>query len=236
VDREDIRDYTRILADELDAAPEGVFEDSELDILINIAYQNVYMELCDKIPHKFRKKVLINLVAGQEEYEVAETTGDIDAGDVMAVEVIVRNIAGKRTWPLIEITPEMTHQFMEKPDYTDTYPSAWRWEENNVIAFSPIPSASLASALKMYYYPELEDMDDDADIPEIPKLAHPLIAIDVLRQWGIRTAEGQAAVEARWAETLERVLYKLSIKSALRGGQLPSTIEMSGYGEDIVES
>lgn len=227
--------YTRLLADELDAAPDGVFEDTDLTIVLNVAKDKVYLDLVDLIPQRFRKSKKITLIASQREYVIS--TGLL-VTDLMAIEVIIRNIAGKRPWPLIEISPEQSHQFMENPTDTDTYPSVWVREEEDKLAFEPIPSASLADALKMYYFMEIPDLSalTPTVAPALPRLAHPLICLDALRQWGIRTAEGQAAVDARYAETLETVAQKLSMKSALRGAQLPGTIEMSGYGEDIVES
>lgn len=227
--------YTRILADELNAAPDGVFEDDDLTIVLNVAKDKVYLDLIDLIPQRFRKSKKITLVASQREYVI--TTGLL-VTDLMAIEVIVRNIAGKRPWPLIEITPEQEHQFMENPTYVDTYPSAFMREAEDSLTFLPIASAGLADALKMYYFMEIPDLSSITPTvaPALPRLAHPLICLDALKQWGIRTAEGQAAVDARYAETLETVVQKLSMKSALRGAQLPGTIEMSGYGEDIVES
>jgi hypothetical protein len=227
--------YTRLLADELDAAPDGVFEDTDLTIVLNVAKDKVYLDLVDLIPQRFRKSKKITLIASQREYVIS--TGLL-VTDLMAIEVIVRNIAGKRPWPLIEISPEQEHQFMENPTYADSYPSGWMREAEDSLTFLPIASAGLADALKMYYFMEIPDLSalTPTVAPALPRLAHPLICLDALRQWGIRTAEGQAAVDARYAETLESVVQKLSMKSALRGGQLPGTIEMSGYGEDIVES
>jgi hypothetical protein len=227
--------YTRILADELNAAPEGMFDDTQLTIILNVAKDKVYMDLIDLIPQRFRKSKKISLVAGQREYTIS--TG-ILVTDLMAIEVILRNIAGKRPWPLIEITPTQSHQFMENPTYSDAYPSVWIREEEDKLAFEPIPSASLADALKMYYFQTIPDLSigTPTGVPAIPTLAHPLICLDALKQWGIATAEAQAAVDDRYNEMLQTVVQKLSMKSELRGGQLPGTIEMSGYGEDIVES
>ena len=234
MDLEHLREYTRILADELDAAPEGVFTDAELNIVLNVSKDNVFMDLVDLIPHRFRKSVNISLVASQEEYELA-AAGDIVVENVMAIEVIIRTVSGKKPWPLIEITPEMDHQFMANPTETDTYPVAWRWSQKDNIVFRRIPSAAITNFAKMLYFEEIADLAEDDDEPDLPRMAHPLICLDALRQWGIRTAEGSAAVENRYQEMLQKVVQKYSLKSALRGGQLPGTIEMSGYGEDYVD-
>lgn len=227
--------YTRILADELDAAPDGLFEDDDLTIVLNVAKDKVYLDLVGLIPERFRKSKKISLVANQREYVIS--TGLLIT-DLMAIEVIVRNIAGKRPWPLVEITPEQEHQFMENPASADAYPSAFMRDGDDSLTFLPVASGSLADALKMYYFQEIPDLSalTPTVAPALPRLAHPLICLDALKQWGIRSAESQAAVDARYAETLETVVQKLSMKSALRGGQLPGTLEMSGYGEDVIES
>lgn len=227
--------YTRILADELDEAPEGLFDDTQLTTVLNVAKDKVYLDLIDLIPFRFRKSKKISLVANQEAYVIS--TG-ILVTDLMAIEAILLNVAGKRPWPLIEITPEEKEQFMENPAYADAYPKAFLREEDDKLVFLPIASGSLADALKMYYFQEIADLSESTPTvaPALPRLAHPLIALDALRQWGIRSAETQAVVDLRYAEMLQVVVQKLSMKSALRGGQMPGIVEMSGYGEDYVES
>lgn len=75
MNRETIRDHTRILADELTEAPQGLFTDAQLNTLINISLDNIQMELIEFMPWYFRNEVDISFVSSQREYNIDADLG-----------------------------------------------------------------------------------------------------------------------------------------------------------------
>lgn len=75
MNREEIRDHVRLLADELTEAPEGLFTDAELDKVINISLPKIHLELIEFLPWYFRKPVNISLVSGKREYNILTDLG-----------------------------------------------------------------------------------------------------------------------------------------------------------------
>ena len=68
MNRGEIRNYIRLLADELTEAPEGLFTNAELNLLINMSQQNVAVALAPHIPWAVTKTFLISTTAGKREY------------------------------------------------------------------------------------------------------------------------------------------------------------------------
>lgn len=75
MNRANIRDHVRRLADELTESPEGLFTDPQLNDFINIALQDVYMDLLDFLPWYFRKEVQISLISSKREYRIDADLG-----------------------------------------------------------------------------------------------------------------------------------------------------------------
>lgn len=75
MNRGEIRDHVRRLADELTEAPEGLFTDAQLNDFINLSLDDVQMDLLDFVPWYFRKPKAISLVSGQREYNISSDLG-----------------------------------------------------------------------------------------------------------------------------------------------------------------
>jgi len=75
MNRLEIRDQIRILADELTQAPLGLWTDTQLNNIINRAQEKLMMALIDTVPWYFRKEVDISLVINQREYNISSDLG-----------------------------------------------------------------------------------------------------------------------------------------------------------------
>lgn len=75
MNRQEIVDHVRLLADELTEAPEGLFTDTELESVINISLPKIHLELIEFLPWYFRKPANISLVSGQREYNIRTDLG-----------------------------------------------------------------------------------------------------------------------------------------------------------------
>lgn len=221
MDRSQLRDYTRILADELTEAPEGLFANTQLDTLINVSQDNVLLALADKLPKMFRKPVLISITANKREYDVAT---DLSITDFLKFSCILRNLAGEKPVPL---TYWDVGDIWEVSEVGKTgTPKRWGYESRTEIFFDPTPDATATDRYKGYYFAELPDLTDDGDSPALPKVAHPLISLDVLRQWNFRDEKVQQLLEDRFSQMIFDVTYKLSGKEGPTADLLPSTKEL----------
>jgi len=75
MNRLEIRDQIRVLADELTEAPLGLWTDTQLDVVLNRAQEKLMMALIDSVPWYFRKEVDISLVINQREYNISSDLG-----------------------------------------------------------------------------------------------------------------------------------------------------------------
>ena len=75
MNRLNIRDRVRVLADELTEAPRGLYTDTQLNEHINTGLDNIQMELLEFMPWYFRNRVLITLVGSQQDYNISSDLG-----------------------------------------------------------------------------------------------------------------------------------------------------------------
>jgi hypothetical protein len=221
MNRQQLRDYTRILADELTEAPEGLFGDTQLDTLINVSQDNVLLALADKLPKQFRKPALISITANKRVYDIAT---DLSITDFLRFSCILRNLAGEKPVPLTYWDVEDIWEVSTVGEKGT--PVGWGYESRTEIFFDPTPSTTVADRFKAYYYAELPDLADDNASPALPKPAHPLISLDVLRQWNFRDEKVQQLLEERFSQMIFDVTYKLSGKEGPTVDLLPSTKEL----------
>lgn len=229
MNRQQIRDYVRILADELTETPEGLFYNTDLNSLINIAQQYAYMKLIQRIPWYFRKAKLIGVTANKETYSMAT---DLSLTDFFLWEMILKNDGSSRPAPLLEIRPDDRWQFMET-GATKGLIKAWGYEDKDSIFFTPPPSATEADKFKGYYFKIIPDLNHDtSDVspnvatPHLPAIAHTLISYEVIILWHIRGEEEGTDIRSLYMEKIEEVVSNLSLRSSLTLGQLPSVKEM----------
>lgn len=217
--RGEIKSYIRILADELTEAPEGLFLNTELDILINVSQQNVAVALAPYIPWAITKTFLISTTANKREYSLGT---DLSLTDFFLMQGIFHNEADYPPKELLYL--EGRDQVAQFRTINKTgEPRAWSWESAEVIALDPTPPATVSDKYKGVYIPLFKDLNDDAThdpatskyaIPfngsTILTPAHPLIAAEVLKQWAIR-AGGQADdVDAMYSRLFDGILFTLT--------------------------
>jgi hypothetical protein len=216
--RVDLRNYIRILADELTEAPEGLFTNIELNLLINISQQNVALALVPHIPWAITKTFLITTTANKREYEIAV---DFDIDDFFMMDGIFHNESGYRQAELLYLEKDQLVEYNIIGRTDD--PKVWSWESMGVIAFDPCPDQSTTNKYKGVYIPVFKDLNEDEEHdPENDKYAipfngstiltpaHPLIALDVMKQWVIRSGESSAEIDKRYNGILRDVLFTMS--------------------------
>jgi len=220
MDRQAIREYGLILADEHDiVAGEGLFEDSNINTLINISLNRVLLNLAVALPKKFRTIKLINITADKRVYNIVS---DLAITDLLAFQSILHNVTGSRATPLVEIEPEDEWRY---EDFDEL--SYWGWEDKDNIFIGTTATATVAERLKSYYYAELATLDADDEEPDLPEPCHQLISIDVLKKFAIADEANSTKIELLYQQTLDEVVVGLSMKSSFTdSGRKPSTKEV----------
>jgi len=232
--RGELKSYIRILADELTEAPEGLFYNIELDILINVSQQNVAIALAPYIPWAITKAFLISTTALKREYSI-ET--DLLLTDFFMMQGIFHNEAGNQPKELIFLEPDQVIQYRIIGKTGE--PKAWSWESAGVIALDPTPAATTASKYKGVYVPLFKDLNnDDTQDPATDKYTipfngssiltptHPLIAADVLKQWAIRAGGEAGDIDSMYSRTLESVLFTMTQAQGITHRGRPNITEI----------
>jgi hypothetical protein len=224
MDRSEIRVLTRIEADELTEANQGLFTDDHLDILLNVAQSKLALKLITIVPWMFRKSKVFAYTAAKTSYDIAT---DLVITDLLVFETIVHNKTNESAKPLY---------FVESPNdlwqygyvgATGTDPKAWAYLDNASIAILPTASGTVADRLKAFYFKRIEDMDDDADEPDLDAALHPLIAYEVLLRWMIRDKDSEIyrMVAAKAALEFEEAMNLFAMKQGFTTGRLPGAQE-----------
>jgi hypothetical protein len=214
----------RVEADELTAYSEGLFTDSDLDILINLSQNNVLLDLIDKAPRYFRKTVLISLKASTRTYDVYTDFALVKARFI-GFESILHNKTGDPALPLLEVDPDQEGEYV-LVGQTESDPMVWGYEGHGVIFISPMVSAAATSRLKGYYFEFLADMVEATECA-LPVIAHQLVILDVLKQWAIREEASINNIELRYQALLFSVGRQLSMISMFKeAGPKPSIREV----------
>ena len=236
MNRKLIKEYIRILADELTEAPEGLFTNLELDLLINLSQQSTALVLFPHIPWAITKSFLISVTANKREY-IVET--DFSLSDFFMMDGIFHNESGYRQAELLYMEKDQLVEYNIIGRTDD--PKVWSWESMGVIAFDPCPDQTVANKYKGVYVPIFEDLnDDETHDPENDKYAipfngssilkptHPLIALDVMKQWVMRSGVSSAEIDKRYNNTLRDVLFAMSQVQGLTWRGRPDIKEIIG--------
>jgi len=211
----------RFLINELTELPEGTFKDEDASIfdlndIINISQQNVYLRLLHLVPEEFRKSFKISLTAAKNEYNIVS---DCSIADFWRMEDIYHNELAKPKHGLLYVDLDQIADIGIDVGETGVDPKCWYWESKGVIGILPVPSSTVAERLKAYYFYEIPDLNHDTDdvspnvaTPLLPKVAHKLIAIDGVRQLQIASEEGALEVIEIYKREEENVLKLLGMK------------------------
>lgn len=220
--RKQIRDYARMIFDEVGESPLGLEKNTDLNILINLSLSRVEFQLLDIAPWAFRKTFLISLTANKRTYDIAT---DLLVTDFFIMEDIYYNETGKEAMPLFHVQPDQIREFTKVGD-TGT-PRVWSYEEATVLAFDPIPSTSKSSFLKAYYFKMPHELNDDSThnptaskwaIPDLPVIAHPLVALDTVLQYCLISGQDKTAIEQRFNSALSEARQQLSLRQGTNPG------------------
>jgi len=232
--RGELKHYIRILADELTEAPEGLFYDIELDILINVSQQNVAVALAPYIPWAITKTFLISTTALKREY-IIET--DLSVADFFMMQGIFHNESGYNPKELIFLERDQVIQYRVIGQTEE--PKAWSWKSAGVIALDPTPPATVADKYEGVYIPLFKDLNDDATHdPATDKYAipfngsttltptHPLIAAEVLKQWAIRAGGEAGDIDTMYDRIKESVLFTMTQAQGITHRGRPNITEI----------
>jgi len=334
MNREEIRDHVRELADELTEAPEGLFTDVQLDKFINRSIEKVQLDFLEFMPWYFRKEVAISLIINQREYNISSDLGidgnivitvanqqlDFDEGagpflatitpntytpatlcteidtkmtaaggaayaitysgkvfrisndstlnlnaatgpniangiwstigfaatdltgfinyagdqyidvqNFLMFESIMNRQAGSQNRPLLYLDPKdlFLHETVGATG-TPANVRYWGYKDVDEIFFVPTPNANGASQLLGYYFRKIADLNSNTDVPELPRLSHELVSLDVLRKWYIRDGDKSAAsIEGRFNTMLTNLQFRLGNPQGPRPGKRPGTPEIA---------
>ena len=232
--RGELRSYIRFLANELTEAPEGLFTDTELNLLINISQKNVALELGPFIPWAIEKTFLISTIANKREYEI-ET--DLCVSDFFMMDGIFHNEEGYEQTELrwVERDQLVEYRVLGKTGE----PSVWSWHSQGVIALDPTPDQTVANKYLAVYIPIFKDLNQDTEhdplqnkyaIPfnglSILYPCHELVALDVLKRWAIRSKEGIGSILSLYHEVFTKVLSQMQQAQGVNWKGRPPVADM----------
>jgi len=228
MNRKEIREYAKAMVDESGEGPLNLQGRVEIDSLINIAQVNVYLDLQAHIPWYFRKTFLISTTANKRVYDILT---DFAVTDFFLFENIYFNESGERADPLLHIRPDQIREFSVVDERGE--PRVWSYDSRLVIAFDPIPDATIANFFKAYYFPELPDLNEDTEddppdkyaTPLLPKPAHLLVAIDAAIQYQITGGQETTKLENRYLKLQSRILETMTSRQGFRPLQAPDMKE-----------
>ena len=153
----------------------------------------------------------------------------IDVQNFLMFEGIFQNQAGEYRTPLVYLNP--SDNFLYESVGTEAAPNTiryWGYKDVDEIYFVPVPNAGAASQLLATYFRKITDLSADTDVPELPRNTHDLIALDVLKQWGVRDKSGSGGIDARYQALLQRTQMFFSSPQGPQPGKGPSVAGMGG--------
>jgi len=233
MNRGQIRDYIRILADELTEAPEGLFTDEELNGLINISQPKVAVELAAYIPWAVTNKFLISVTANKREYSIVT---DFSLTDFFMMDGIFHNEPGYEQTELLYVDQDQLVEYKVMGEGGE--PLVWSWDSMGVIAFDPYPDQTVANKYMARYIPVFKDLNHDSTqnppttyaIPfngsTILTPVHELIGLDVLKLWHIRAEEESKDIDKRHDEIFSRVISTMQKAQGVTWKMRPPVREM----------
>ena len=228
--REEIRDLIRVLADELEEAPQGLFFDAQLNTLVNLGQRKVQLRLIPLIPWYFRKTAEFDW-GTSETYSIVT---DLGISDLLIFEDICHNLTNQKATPLY---------FCDNPNDKWQYgavgragpaPRAWGYEDKDDIWILPKSGATVSNRLKAYYFLRIPDLNHDTSdtspnvaTPHMDEAIHDLIVYEVLLNWFIRDKAGADynRMKEKAALSFTEAMYTLSMKQGFSTGRLPGAEE-----------
>ncbi len=156
----------------------------------------------------------------------------IDVQNFLMFEGIFQNETGEKRTPLIYLNP--SDNFLYETVGQEVAPKDiryWGYKDVDEIYFVGIPNAGAASQLLGNFFRKIPNLSADADVPELPRNTHDLVALDVLRQWGVRDKSGSQGVEARYQNLLQRSQMFFSSPQGPMPGKGPSVSTIQGGGQ-----
>lgn len=159
-----IRNYMRFLINELSELPEGTFKDEDTSIfdvneIINLAQQTVYLNLIRIIPEEFRQSFYISLEEDKDEYNIVT---DCLTTDFWRMEDIYHNETGKRPDGLLHVDLDQLVDIGIVVGEKGVNPKCWFWAARETVGIRPIPSSAVADRLKAYYFYAIPDLNHDS--------------------------------------------------------------------------
>ena len=215
--RGEMRDYIRMLADELTEAPEGLFTNTELNSLINISQQNVALALVPFIPWAVTKTFLISVMANKREYDLVI---DFSLSDFFMMDGIFHNESGYEQTELLHVERDQLVEYKIKGETGD--PKVWSYHSAGIIAFDPTPDQTVANKYLAAYIPIFKDLNDDSTHnPDQNKYAipfnglsilypcHELLALDVMKRWCARSKANPVEIFRLYNEVFRNILFQM---------------------------
>lgn len=153
----------------------------------------------------------------------------IDVQNFLMFEGIFQNETGELRTPLVYLNP--ADNFLYETVGQEVAPSAvryWGYKDVDEIYFVGIPNADAADQLLGNYFRKIPSLSEDTDVPELPRTTHDLVALDVLKQWGVRDKAGSAGVDGRYQALMQRTQMFFSSPQGPMPGKGPMVTTMMG--------
>lgn len=188
--RGEIKALARTWLDDLSG---GYFTDTIMDRFINQAQRECQKLLLQAGEDFYTICVYTTTVVDQRDYALPS-----DFVKLMRLERVTQGsgdtAATVRLWPL-------ERNEIDVADYnaqSDSTGLPWNYVINKA-SFSLYPVPNAAKTIKLWYAPRVADMDDDADIPDVPEDYHEYLAILAARDGFLRDGRPLTPIESKLA-------------------------------------
>lgn len=176
------------------------FTDSDINIALNIAQDQVVLEINQASEDYFisPNPTTISLIPGTETYPLAP--------DVLSIKRVEDGQTGLEILPLD--VNEKVAPGTGLPGLVSATPGNW-YLLGSSIGFTPPPS--MTNTIRYWYVQQLPDMTTDADVSQIPRPYHDMIAVKAALDSFIKDEADTNNLRSLYAEYIDRL--KRTIKS-----------------------
>lgn len=184
----------------IDEPTQQNFSDSDINAALNIAQQQVQLEIVQANEDYFidPSPQTVTLVPGTASYALhADGNGECDVLSVKRVEDGLTGLS-------IEPIDQNEKAILGQPFPVLISPSPFNFYIlGNYLVLDPMPQ--LASTVKYWFTPNLSDMSSDSDRSQIPRALHDMIPVRAAIDAFIKDEADTSALRMLWSEYMDRL-------------------------------
>lgn len=194
--RAEMRGRVRFFVDE---PVQGNFQDSDINIALNIAQGLVQLEITQANPDYFNSPTptTITLAGGQETYSLHLDTNGVC--DVLRIKRVEDVSTGYSIMPLDQ-NEKIMNTGIISPGPASGTPTNF-YLIGNYIGFTPKPAST--GSVNYWFVPMLPDMASDTDVSQIPRLLHDMLPVKAAIDSFVKDQESITELQSLWNQYMD---------------------------------